>query len=168
MNAAASDQPRWYVVQTRSRQASRADENLRNQNYTTYLPQLQVEKIYRSKRIKRPEPLFPNYLFIRLCAYADDWRPIRSTRGVLRLVEFGGEPAPIQDAMVDEIRRRTGETPAHPTFRRGEHVEITAGPFRGLEAIFEAFDGEERVILLLNLMQQQARGTQPLANIRRA
>ena len=35
---------------------------------------------------KAGEPLFPGYLFIRLDSTHDNWYPIRSTRGVNRVV----------------------------------------------------------------------------------
>lgn len=159
---------RWYVVQARSRQAARADANLRRQGFTTYLPRWRVEKVYRSKRVQRVEPLLPSYLFIHLCPNVDDWRPIRSTRGVLRLVSFGGEPAPVDDEVVDEIRQRVGDASVRPALASGERVEITQGAFRGLEAIFHAFDGEERAILFLNMLEQQVRATLPLDSIRSA
>ncbi|HYW91992.1 MAG TPA: transcription/translation regulatory transformer protein RfaH [Gammaproteobacteria bacterium] len=165
-----SDTPaRWYVIQSRSRQAQRAEAHLRNQAYETFLPRIRVEKIYRSKRVVREEPLLPNYLFIRLRHWVDDWRPIRSTRGVLRLVGFGGEPAPVADGIVEEMRRRV-EAPdgPRPALEPGQAVTITEGPFRGLDAIFHAFDGNERVVLFLSMLQQQVRMTLPLGSIRRA
>lgn len=165
-----SDTPaRWYVIQSRSRQAQRAEQHLRNQAYETFLPRTCVEKIYRSKRVVREEPLLPNYLFIRLRHWVDDWRPIRSTRGVLRLVGFGGEPAPVADEVVEEIRARGGEAlAARPALEPGQRVSVAGGPFRGLDAVFHSFDGNERVVLFLGLLQQQVRMTVPLAGVRPA
>lgn len=168
MTRASQEGGLWYVVQSRPRQEQRAEANLRNQHFETYAPFWCVEKVYRSKRVERKEALFPGYLFVRLCPSVDDFRPIRSTRGVLRLVSFGHEPMPIDDAVVERIRQRVGDSDARPAIEVGERVEILNGPFRGLEAIFQSFDGDERVVLLLELMQQQVRSTQPLANIRRA
>ena len=165
-----SDTPaRWYVIQSRSRQAQRAEAHLCNQAYETFLPRIRVEKIYRSKRVVREEPLLPNYLFIRLRHWVDDWRPIRSTRGVLRLIGFGGEPAPVADEIVEEMRRRVESLDdSRPALEAGQAVTITEGPFRGLDAIFQAFDGNERVVLFLNMLQQHLRMTVPLSSIRRA
>lgn len=160
---------RWYVVQTRPRQEQRAELNLRNQDYVTYEPCWPVERLHRGRRVDRSEPLFPGYLFVRLRPSVDNFRPIFSTRGVLRLVSFGNEPTPIEDTVIECIRQRVGssETPAS-ALAAGEPVEILGGPFRGLEAVFQSFDGRERAVLLLNMMQQEVRAVQPLANIRRA
>lgn len=163
-----NDAPRWYVAQTRARQAVRAELNLRNQGFVTYLPRWRVEKIYNSKRVERIEPLLPNYIFIRLQRWNDDWHRIRSTRGVLRLVSFGTEPAPVADAVIAEIRHRTGAVDPQPALEPGERVVVTDGCFRDLEAVFHAFDGAERVVLFLRMLQQEVRVTLPLASIRRA
>lgn len=167
---ATSDAPaRWYVIQSHSRQEQQAEAHLRNQAYDTFLPRIRVEKIYRSKRVVHEEPLLPNYLFIRLRHWVDDWRPVRSTRGVLKLVDFGGEPAPVEDAIVEAMRRRVGAPDeARPALEAGQPVTITEGPFRGLEAIFQVFDGDDRAILFLNMLQQQVRMRLPVSSIRRA
>jgi transcriptional antiterminator RfaH len=163
----AADRPRWYLVQSRPRQAERAEFNLRNQGYTVYHPRLSVERVRRGRRLCCEESLFPNYLFIRLQRWVDNWHPLRSTRGVARLVGFGNEPQPVDDALIDDIRCRLSERPAEPALKPGQPVRIVEGPFRGLDAIFQTYDGEQRVCLLIELLHRQARLTLPLTGIRK-
>lgn len=61
------------------------------------------------------EPLFPRYLFIRFGRgdSAPSWTPIRSTKGVSRLVSFGVEPAKVADRLVDTLRAQ--ETSVQPS-----------------------------------------------------
>src|SRR5690606_41037685 len=68
----------------------RARENLENQGFTCFLPELSVERLRAGRRIQREEPLFPGYLFIRLDR-ASGWHTVRSTRGVQKLVTFGNQ-----------------------------------------------------------------------------
>ena len=42
-------------------------------------------------------------------------------------------------------------------FRAGEQVEIIDGPLTSLSGVFESSKGDERVIVLLNLINQQQR-----------
>lgn len=51
-------------------------------------PQRSCERIVRGSRQAIVESLFPGYLFIALAENAN-WAPLRSTRGVNRLVAFG-------------------------------------------------------------------------------
>ena len=162
-----ADSGHWFVVQTRPRQVRRAELNLRNQGYTTYLPVWRVERIYRSKRVASTEPLFPNYLFIRLDHRRDHWRPIRSTRGVSRLVSFGADPVPVADQVIEEIRERTNKVKGMSALSKGDSVEITKGPFHGLDAVFQSFDSDERAILFLRILEKQVATTLPLSHIKR-
>lgn len=142
-------------------------ENLRNQSYTCYAPTHPVEKIRHGKRVCLDEPLFPGYLFINLCEYTESWHPIRSTRGVLRLVTFANQAVPVADTIIDGIQSRlNSEADGKPVFATGDPVTVIEGPFRDLEAIFRTIDGEERAIILLNLMQRQQQIKVPLRALR--
>ncbi len=163
----AASRPRWYLVQARPRQAERAEINLMRQGYLIFHPRFLAERIRRGRLVKVEESLFPNYLFIRLQRWVDNWYPLRSTRGVSRLVAFGGEPLPIADELVEELRRRIGELPTEPALRAGETVRISEGAFRGLDAIFQSHHGEERVQLLIELLQREVSLTLPLSSIQR-
>ncbi|CRI66069.1 Transcriptional activator RfaH [Thiocapsa sp. KS1] len=158
--------PQWYLVQSKPRQAERAEVNLVQQGYSVFHPQLMVERIRRGRRVVVEESLFPNYLFIRLRRWVDNWYPLRSTRGVARLVSFGPEPLPVGDVLIEEIRRRLEAGPTPSSLSPGQRVEIVEGPFRGLEAIFKVHQGERRVQLLIELLHRQVTLTLPIADIR--
>ena len=155
----------WYLVQCKVGETLRALENLENQHYQCFMPLIRVERIRKNKRVILEEPLFPGYLFIHLDQIADDWHPIRSTRGVTRLVAFGGMPLAVDQSLVDELQSRCELQQALETLQKGEKVRITEGPFRELEAVFDSFDGDERVVLLLNLLHRQQRIVVPANNI---
>jgi transcriptional antiterminator RfaH len=161
-------QPRWYLVQAKPRQAERAELNLMHQGYQVFHPRLKIERIRRGRRLETEESLFPNYLFIRLQRWVDNWYPLRSTRGVARLVGFGDEPLPVADVLIDEIHRRVSEQPKEPALHPGQNVQIIDGPFRGLDAIFKAYQGEQRVRLLIELLHRELTLTMPIGSIRRS
>lgn len=164
--------PCWYLIQCKGGESFRAAEHLGNQGYEVFHPVLEVQKKRRSKLVWVAEPLFPYYLFIRLDRLASNWRPIRSTRGVLKLVGFGEEPLAVDSALVALLREQASKE--HDTdqkvnvyFRAGDSVEITDGPFRELKAVFEAHRGEERAIVLLSMLHKQQRLEMPVAQLRR-
>lgn len=144
--AASSSNPRWYLIQTKPRQEARAEENLRRQNFECYRPR---------NRGKTEEALFPGYLFIHLDRQLDNWYPIRSTRGVARVVSFGGEPTPVRDELIEQLRQRLAAPPLDPAFKPGERVQLRVDGFQELEAIFVSADGEKRSVILLNLLQRE-------------
>lgn len=147
----------WYLIHTKPRLEQCALENLQQQGYECFLPQIRVEKLRRGKLVEVDEPLFPRYFFIRLDTgnQAQSWHPIRSTKGVSRLVSFGQEPAKVGDALVDLIRAQcSSDVVQQRHFTQGEKVLITDGAFAGLEAIYQMSDGEQRVMVLLNIMSK--------------
>ena len=149
----------WFLIYTKPRQEKCALQNLEQQGYQCYLPILPKEKLRQGALALSDEPLFPRYLFINLAQdfMAKSWSPIRSTKGVSRLVRFGAEPARIDDALVDLLRAHEANALAKPErlFNPGERVQLTEGPFAGIEGIYQMADGDRRVMVLIELMSKK-------------
>ena len=149
----------WYLIYTKPRQEKCALQNLEQQGYQCYLPLLPKEKLRQGAVALSEEPLFPRYLFIKLAQdfMAKSWSPIRSTKGVSRLVRFGAEPARIDDALVDLLRAHEASVLTEPErlFNPGERVQLTEGPFAGIEGIYQMADGDRRVMVLIELMSKK-------------
>ena len=113
----------WYLVHTKPRQEKCALENLHGQGYQCYLPTLPSEKLRQGLVTVADEPLFPRYLFIRLGIgdTAKSWAPIRSTKGVSRLVSFGIEPARVDDGLIELLRTQEAsvQTETERLFKAG-------------------------------------------------
>lgn len=161
----------WYLVHTKPRQEMCALENLQRQGYQCYLPTLPSEKLRHGVLMVTDEPLFPRYLFIRLGQgdSAPSWAPIRSTKGVSRLVSFGVKPAKVADSLVEALRAQEASVHALPRrlFKPGERVRLTEAPFAGIEGIYQMAEGERRVIVLIELLSKQVRVQVAPANLRR-
>jgi len=161
----------WYLVHTKPKQENCALENLERQGYECYLPTLSSEKITRGALVLSEEPLFPRYLFIRLGLddSAKSWGPIRSTKGVSRLVTFGTAPAKIHDTLINQLKEHEARMRISPAriFSPGERVCLTAAPFAGIEGIYQTANGERRVIVLIELMSRPVTVTVTPAELRK-
>jgi transcriptional antiterminator RfaH len=148
----------WYLIHTKSRQEKRALQNLEQQGYQCYLPILPTEKLRQGALTVTDDPLFPRYLFIRLAQdhSAKSWSPIRSTKGVSRLVSFGTEPVKIDGGLIDLLRDREAALQLEPErlFRQGERVRLAEGTFAGIDGIYQMTDGERRVMVLIELLSK--------------
>jgi transcriptional antiterminator RfaH len=143
----------WHLIFTKPQQEKVALDNLTRQNYQCYLPLINKEKILRGKKILTKEPMFPRYLFVRLSRDGQqNWSPIRSSKGVSHLVNFGGLAASLDDEMMDNLQQKIDKALVVKVFSIGDKVEILKGPFKGMEAIFNTYKGEERAMLFLNFM----------------
>ena len=94
--------------------------------------------------------------------------PVRSTTGVTSVVRFGSSYATVPDQLIRVLQTRADpETglhrvppPAPPT--PGSTVKIADGPFDGLEGVFECESGEDRAVVLLNMLGRNTRVQVPV------
>ncbi len=147
----------WYAVYTRPRQEALAEQNLGRQGFQVWLPRALRSRRQRGRWRDLVEALFPRYLFIELDLQRDNTAPIRSTLGVSGLVRRGDWPAVVPDAVIDGLRaaadRQTGLHRLTPRpLAKGDRVAVLEGPFQGLEGIFRAASGAERVTILLDIL----------------
>jgi transcriptional antiterminator RfaH len=147
----------WYAVRCKPRQETVAEENLQRQDFRVYLPRIRIRQRRRGRWLDTVEVLFPRYIFIRINPLRRSTATVRSTRGVVGLVRFGGQPAVVPDAVMDALLQREDAASGlhldnRPLFTAGEQVKLVDGPLTGMEAIFTQQDGDKRVIVLLELL----------------
>ena len=145
----------WYLLQIKTQQRGRAQENLENQGFEFYSPSHRVKKIQRGKLQVRMEPLFQGYVFVQLNEQSD-WRALQSTRGVTKVVSFNGRPQPVDSMLILALRQRfASERDPEALYKPGERVVIIDGCFKHIEAIVKAVTPDERIIVLLNILNSQ-------------
>jgi transcriptional antiterminator RfaH len=151
---------RWYLIHTKASAETLAQVNLERQSYEVYLPRLLQPTLSRGRRRERVVPLFPRYLFLCLQQGVQSLAPVRSSVGVSGVVRFGGHYAEVADGVIQDLRSRADPTTGLHQLRRpaplkpGTVVHLAAGPFDGLDGIFQRADGAARVVVLLKLLGQ--------------
>lgn len=152
---------RWYLLQTQPHAESRAQEHLRRQGFTTYLPRLIKSRRHARKTEQVSRPLFPRYMFVLIDSTQQGWQAIRSTFGVSQLV--GGEHGPIavRDGVIEALQQREGAD-GHfridtPKFLRGAAVRVLDGVFASCLGLFDSMSDRDRVAVLLDLLGRRVR-----------
>ena len=162
----------WYLAHTNPRQEKCALDNLHRQGYRCYLPTLPSEMLRQGMLTVADEPLFPRYLFIRLGLgdSAKSWAPIRSTKGVSRLVSFRIELARVDDGLIELLRMQQASVQTEPErlFKLGEPVRLTEAPFAGIEGIHQMADCERRVMVLIEILSKPVAVRVAPASLRKA
>ncbi|HEX4971432.1 MAG TPA: transcriptional activator RfaH [Steroidobacteraceae bacterium] len=154
---------RWFLVFTKPAAEQVAVTNLQRQGYGVYFPRLSQPACVRGRWIERVAALFPRYLFVQLDPAQQSLAPVRSTLGVACVVRFGIEPAVVPAGMVEALIARADPQSglhrwgARRPFERGSRVTVVGGVFRDLEGVFERDDGEDRVVILLQLLGASTR-----------
>jgi transcriptional antiterminator RfaH len=152
----------WYLIMTKPKQDELAESNLKHQGFEVYRPQCRQVKTRRGKKITQLESLFPRYLFIKLDDQLQNWSPIRSTKGVLQLVKFGAQAAKVDEILINQLKQQE-QVALHEAsdmpYKKGDKLRVESGAFYGLEAIFEGYDSDQRIIVLMNILGQQQKLT---------
>jgi transcriptional antiterminator RfaH len=153
---------RWYVVQTQVNCEAKAAENLRRQDYETYLPRYLKRRRHARKVDFTAKPLFPRYLFVAIDVAAQRWRSIQSTFGVSHLVTNGDEPAALPEGVVRALKAREDDRgfvklDARPAFAPGDKVRVLAGAFMDNAGLFNGMADHDRVSILLDMLGRKVR-----------
>lgn len=161
MPLTSTPERQWYLLTSKPFKDELAEIELGKQGYEVYRPLAQRLRKQRGKLVKKTESLFPRYLFIALNELTDNWAPIRSTKGVQQFVRFGTYPALVPTDLILNLKNQElalGERAIDlDRFHQGDLVTLTEGPFRGLNGVFMSYDGEERAIILLEILHKQTK-----------
>jgi transcriptional antiterminator RfaH len=149
--------PCWYVVSCKARNETQTALILSScLGLLTYLPT--VTQCLPGKT--QESAFFPGYVFVQVALHDVPPSRINATPGVIRLLEFGGVPQVVPDAVVAGIREQVeqlnaqGGLPTH-RFQPGDNVRLTNGPLRGLEAVFlGSTTPRARVLILLKFLSR--------------
>ena len=156
----------WYLLRTKSRQESKAQKHLEEQDFEVYAPTL-LEKQHRVA-------LFPGYLFLRLGG-ADDRRYhcLGHTPGVASdpMVRFSGrqclpQPIPDDEAVIAEVRALEARLNAPPlkkgasghSFNAGDPVLMDSPLYRHMTVTFQGYRGLSRGEVLIQYLQTRRVG----------
>jgi len=99
---ATNEEVRWYALWTRSRHEQVVREQLEQKHVETFLPTITKWSRWKDRKKKIDWPLFPGYCFARF--NARERLPILKCTGVVSIISFEGEPAPIPEHEIDGIR----------------------------------------------------------------
>ena len=142
----------WYLLSTKSRSEKIAYDNLNNQGHETFLPTL--------THTNNPKTLFPGYIFVKPRLGAS-YVSIKSTRGVKQFIKFGDLLPGISESLIEFLRTRIEhfETLAmyQKKYQKGQIVSIENGPFKNFEAVFDAYDTDKNVFILLKFLERTQR-----------
>lgn len=143
---------KWFVLNTKPKKELQVEKLFFEGGFEFYCPKYKQED-----KIK---PFFSGYGFINY-DHPEQYRLVKYTRGVKRIVGNDSGPIPIPVEMINEIKKREvsgyielekyGEEPVI-----GDEIEIMEGPMKGLRGIFRReLTEKERVIILLNYVSYQ-------------
>jgi transcriptional antiterminator RfaH len=150
----------WFVVNTHPHREVFAAESLSAQDFGVYCPKVMKHVRHARRAYDAPRPLFPGYLFVELGGKHARWRPILGTFGVRSVIRHGNAPALLPVGFVENLKAREMEgvirRPEAP-FRTGQRVAVSGGPFDGVIGQIIELRDRDRVLVLLDLLNQKTK-----------
>jgi transcription antitermination factor NusG len=145
----------WYVVHSKLRKEYAVYRQLCAKSIEAYYPTLRVKPV--NPRAAKIRPIFPRYLFVNTNFGEIGVNAIKWIPGVKHLLPQGGEPFPISDVVISELKRLIsiidkGCPLDTGTTQEGSLVQITDGPFAGNNVLFDLqISGLDRVMVILSV-----------------
>jgi len=156
VDAAATD---WLVVNTQPHKETFAVQQLHQQGYATYCPMI-AKRVRHARRVRDVNrPLFPSYVFVRWTAQMQ-WRPIYSTFGVRRVIMRGDRPDVLDGRFIAGLKGREVDGVVRKPAERlvpGQAVTVAGGPLDGLIGEIVSLKDQDRITVLLSLLNNKVR-----------
>lgn len=142
----------WYVLNTKPKKEFHVEKIFTEAGFCIYNP--------KYKQNERVKPFFTGYEFIYF-DFPEQYRLVKYTRGVKKIVGAQEGPTPIPEEVLDALKAREvngliellkyGEVP-----ELGDEIEVVEGPLKGLKGIFKReLSDADRVLILLNYVSYQ-------------
>jgi transcriptional antiterminator NusG len=157
----------WYVVHSYSGYENKVKKNLehriesmgmQNQIFQVIVPTEEEVELRDGQRRTTERRVFPGYILVEMVMNDDTWYAVRNTPGVTDFVRSGAKPVPLRPEEVDRIlRRMEAEAPKiKVSFRVGQKVRITEGPFEDFMGTVDAIDTDRaRVRVLVSMFGRE-------------
>jgi len=149
--------PKWYALYTMPRSEQSVMRHLGVRQIEAFLPTCESTRIWKNRqRVKIEQPLFPSYLFVRICSR--DRGSVLGSPGALKIVGNSFGTLVVPDAEVEFLRsdfcRKRVEPYLH--FVAGKKVRIKSGPMQGVQGVLVEKGNGLRFILTIAMINQSA------------
>lgn len=152
-------QNNWLCVMCKTQQEHTAEDNLRRQGFTVYLPTAPNKSRKQGRVTTDIKAMFPGYLFIAADLEHQDLSVIRSTLGCIAFLRHGVRPALVPNQVMASIKEAEdvlhGRFEINQGFTPGNKYELLEQGFNGHTATFLALDGNDRARVLVTLLNSE-------------
>lgn len=149
----------WYVLHTKSRFENIVNDGLYKKSIEVFLPKVLTPSKRRDRKAVIRIPLFPGYLFVKTNLNPLEHLEIVKTIGAVRLIGNKDSPIPVPEEAIDSLKILVAsdkKISTEKSFKKGDRVIVTGGPFTGVIGTFIHYRGGERVFVHIEALGQYA------------
>jgi transcriptional antiterminator RfaH len=159
----------WFCLTAQAKREHIAAACLRQTSEVdAFCPRVRFRKHTNRGPVWFVESMFPGYLFARF-SYTALHRRVREKPGVRGFVQFGDRVALLPDALISEMKARMGSAELleiNMGLELGQNVQITQGPFQGLDALVtRIIAARDRVEILIEWMGRNLHAEASVADL---
>ena len=158
----------WYLLQTKPNAYVMACNNLMRQGFEVFLPLISKTTKKNGKFLDIKTPLFPGYVFMGTSSHPIPWKSVNATRGISKAVTLDGVYRSVSTHVIGGLQSRCDKDGVIQSLNDivlGDRVKIERGPFAELVCTIEQIKEDQRVWVLIDLLQQQTRAAVSLADV---
>jgi len=156
----ASRERAWYIVHCyagsehkvkHSLEQRIASLGMQNKIFNIVVPEEEEIEIREGKKRPVRRRIYPGYILVEMIMDEDSWAVVRFTPGVTGFVGMGNQPTPLRPEEVQAIfKRMESKAPRiRVTFKPGQKVRITEGPFADFVGIVDDIDLDKAKVRVL-------------------
>jgi transcription antitermination factor NusG len=147
----------WYAILTIPRHEKKVNAELGQKGIYSLLPLISEHHQWSDRSVAIDMPLFPGYAFVRIPQEQASRIAVLRTAGVRGFVGMRGLGDPIPDSQIAGIRTvlSTGTAFDLCSFPSvGQRVRVRGGSFEGVEGVLTAINGDQSLVLAVDLIQR--------------
>jgi transcription antitermination factor NusG len=152
-----SSEASWFAIQTRPRFEKKVALELQEKGLHSFVPLQVVKRQWSDRKQLVSLPLFPSYTFVRIAADLDTRVAVLRTHGVNSFVGVRGIGTPIPDCEIEAVQALlAAKVPfkPHPYLNVGQTVRIRGGALDGVKGILTKVNGDQSLIISVELIQR--------------
>jgi transcription antitermination factor NusG len=147
----------WFAVQTRPRHEKKVSAELQEKGVSAFLPLISSKRQWSDRSRVVEMPLFPQYVFVRIAQTLHTRVSVLRTNGVSNFVGTRGIGVAIPDEQIERVQtvvtRGIPATP-HAFLNVGKRIRIRGGALDGLQGILTAVNGDQTLVVSVELIQR--------------
>lgn len=147
----------WYLIYTRPKQEKRLVKDLLEMGMDVYLPLINQERKWHDRVKVIEAPVFPSYVFIRLLN-ASHFFEASKAFGFVCYVKFGKQVATVRDSVIENMKVllfKDAEIEVCSNYLPpGEKIVMPSGPFAGMECEIIEYNGKNKVLVRVDILNR--------------
>ena len=145
------------MVYTKPRHEKKVATRLSEMGIDYFLPTTKKLRTWSDRKKYIDEPIFPSYVFVLLKDKQGYFNSLEA-EGLLYYIRLGKEISRVDDVVINNIRllvcNGKAVEPATADFRKGENLVISTGPLTGLACEVISYNGRQKILVRVNLLNR--------------